>query len=184
MWANTDVVGMVGLRDEFIDIPYRFDTDVNAPALAEFKLNRANNSSTSSAYITVGTGIGVGLVVNNQTVKGLLHPEAGHIEALLKLRFIVKILIAAFFKVKRCPGDAFVGSCPYHRDCIEGMCSTGALAARLNCSSSAELAQIADNDPIWPTCAYYIAQLCAHLILIASPGWSSHNLIIFPSSHP
>lgn len=85
MWANIDVVGMVGLRDEFSSIPYRFDTDVNAPALAEFRLKRTDKSATSAAYITVGTGIGVGLVINGQTVKGLLHPEAGHIEVLLKL---------------------------------------------------------------------------------------------------
>ena len=79
----TDVVGTLGLRDEFKSIPFRFDTDVNAPAAAEFTMRKLSETSTSAAYITVGTGIGVGLVINNRTVKGLLHPEAGHIEVVI-----------------------------------------------------------------------------------------------------
>ena len=82
-WGMTDVVGMLGLYDEFKELPFRFDTDVNAPAVAEFNLTQTSTSvaaSSSTAYVTVGTGIGVGLVVNNLSVKGLLHPEAGHIE--------------------------------------------------------------------------------------------------------
>lgn len=78
-WRNTDVITLLGMKDEFSHIPYRFDTDVNAPALAEYHL-RNFSSSTSSAYITVGTGVGVGLVINGKTVHGLLHPEAGHVQ--------------------------------------------------------------------------------------------------------
>lgn len=89
------------MRDEFRHIPFKFDTDVNAPALAEFKLLH-QNSSTSSAYVTIGTGVGVGLVVNGNTVHGMMHPEAGHIE------------------VRRRENDQFAGSCPYHGCCIEG----------------------------------------------------------------
>lgn len=104
----------------------------------------------------IGTGIGVGLVINNQSVKGLLHPEAGHI------------------LVKRKPNDLmigdniFLGTCPYHKDCIEGMCSSGALALRANCSIQ-ELPLLTDDHEIWDITAYYIAQLCVNLILIASP---------------
>lgn len=60
-----------------LDCPYAFDTDVNAPAMSEFA--RMPAGATSCAYITVGTGIGVGLIVNGQAVHGLLHPEAGHV---------------------------------------------------------------------------------------------------------
>ena len=60
-----------------LDCPYAFDTDVNAPAMSEFA--RMPAGASSCAYITVGTGIGVGLIVNGQAVHGLLHPEAGHV---------------------------------------------------------------------------------------------------------
>ncbi len=54
-WANADVVGLLGFRDEFKHIPFKFDTDVNAPALAEYNLHKSA-TSTSCAYVTVGTG--------------------------------------------------------------------------------------------------------------------------------
>lgn len=152
-WANTDVIRLLGLRDELKHIPFKFDTDVNAPAMAEFMLKLSQDSAkkiTSSAYITVGTGVGMGLVVNGETVKGLLHPEAGHLQ------------------VKRRDGDDFVGTCPYHQCCVEGMCSSGALSMRKQCSAT-DLASLSDDDEIWDTCAYYIAQLCVSMILIASP---------------
>lgn len=150
-WMNTDVLKGVGINDEFSSFPFQFDTDVNAPALAEFKLKHSSSRDISScAYITVGTGVGVGLVVNGQTVKGLLHPEAGHLQ------------------VKRQEGDTYPGRCPFHGDCIEGMISSGALAERKGCDAS-ELANLSDDDPLWDTCAYYLGQLCADLLLIASP---------------
>lgn len=149
-WAYTDVVKLLGFYDEFKEYPFKFDTDVNAPALAEFTLHGKDASLTSCAYITVGTGIGVGFVVNGQTVKGMMHPEGGHIQ------------------VKRCPGDDFTGTCPFHGDCIEGMCSTGALTARANCNA-ADLPTLPDDHIIWDQCAYYIAQLCATIVMIASP---------------
>ena len=95
---NTDVLGILGVRHG--EIPYKFDTDVNAPALAEYFLHRESGTK-SCAYITVGTGIGVGLVIDGKTVHGLLHPEAGHI------------------RTGREPGDEFEGTCPYHGDCVE-----------------------------------------------------------------
>lgn len=149
-WGNTNVLEMLGLYDEFNTYPFRFDTDVNAPALAEYTLHGQAASLTSCAYITVGTGIGVGFVVNGNTVKGLMHPEGGHIQ------------------VKRCPGDEFPGTCPFHGDCIEGMCSTGALTARANCTAT-DLPSLPDDHIVWEHCAYYIAQLCATIIMVASP---------------
>ena len=76
---------------------------MNAPALSEFINVCRPKGQTSLAYITVGTGVGVGLVVNGATVHGLLHPEGGHVH------------------VKKRTGDDFEGSCPFHGDCIEGL---------------------------------------------------------------
>ena len=149
-WANTNVVGLLGMYDEFKHIPFRFDTDVNAPALAEYTLHGQGVKLTSCAYITVGTGIGVGFVVNGNTVKGMMHPEGGHIQ------------------VKRCSGDTFAGTCPFHSDCVEGMCSSGALCARASCISS-DLPTLPDDHIVWEHCAYYIAQLCATMVMISSP---------------
>lgn len=161
-WRNANVLKFLGVYDEFQHLPCLFDTDVNAPALAEFKYHQKNKGeapssseaghhATSGAYITIGTGVGVGLIINNESVKGLLHPEAGHIS------------------VRPCPGDEFYeGSCPFHGTCIEGMCSIGSLAKRLNCSKH-DLPSYPDDNPIWDKAAYYIAQLCVNLTLVASP---------------
>jgi fructokinase len=147
-WANTDVVGLLGLRDEFKHVPFKFDTDVNAPALAEFRLYK-KPGTTSMAYVTVGTGIGVGLVVNGAPVHGLVHPEGGHIQ------------------VARMAGDSFPGTCPFHKHCVEGMTSTGALALRAG-APAAELASLPDDHPVWDAAAYYLAQLCMTVVLTVS----------------
>lgn len=76
-WANTDVIGLLGVRDEFNGIPFKFDTDVNAPALAEFELYKSQDGSSSCAYITVGTGVGVGLIINGKPVHGR-YENASH----------------------------------------------------------------------------------------------------------
>ena len=146
-WKNTDVLGLLGVRE--FGKPFKFDTDVNAPALAEYFLHKESGRK-SCAYITIGTGIGVGLVIDGKTVHGLLHPEAGHI------------------RVGREPGDVFPGNCPYHSDCAEGMCASGALAMRKEIDAT-DLPNVPDNDPLWTTCAFYLAELCANLVLIASP---------------
>jgi fructokinase len=148
-WGNTNVLQLLGIYDEFKGIPYKFDTDVNAPAFAEYKFY-GKPEHTSCAYITIGTGVGVGLVINGKTVHGLAHPEAGHLH------------------VQKRIGDSFEGTCPYHGSCIEGMCSTGALAKRGNCRAE-DLPSLSDEDEVWEITSYYIAQLCASLIMMASP---------------
>ena len=148
-WMMTDVLGLLGLRDEYSSVPFEFDTDVNAPAMAEFKLHGHPNSQ-SCAYITVGTGVGVGLVINSKTVHGLVHPEGGHL------------------MVARHNGDEFLGTCPYHGSCVEGLCSSGSLASRSGCAAK-DLPTLADDDPVWDYCAAYLGQMCANLVLIASP---------------
>ena len=155
-WKNTDVLGLLKLRntEDCNNIPVRFDTDVNAPALAEYEFIRSkgnNDHITSCAYITVGTGVGVGLVVNKESIKGLMHPEAGHL---------------------RCPrldvNDNFEGVCPYHGSCVEGLVGTRALCARFGVSAK-ELKDLPDDLGHWNYVAYQLANLCVNLILIASP---------------
>jgi fructokinase len=152
LWRQADVVGP--LTAGLDGVPFAFDTDVNAPAMSEFA--RMPEGSTSCAYITVGTGVGVGLVVNGRPVHGLLHPEAGHVavppyrgEGTLQPHYAI-------------PGG------------VEANASSGAIAARkgLDPASAADrrkIAQLDDDDPVWDVTAYYLAGLCVNLILVASP---------------
>lgn len=108
------------------------------------------------AYITVGTGIGVGLVVNGQAVHGLMHPEGGHIPT------------------PPPPGDAFTGmrmKAFHHKmpDGAEANASAPALAARKGLKHWDELKGLSDDDPIWDVAAHYLAHMCVALVLLASP---------------
>eukprot|EP00903_Cladosiphon_okamuranus_P013672 g12733.t1 len=146
-WNMVDIVGF--LSDG--SVPCKFDTDVNAPALAEYMWGSKKEGETSCAYITVGTGVGVGLVVNGQAVHGLMHPEAGHL------------------CLKRMPGDDFAGvDATFGGASVEGLASTVALAARKNCQRE-DLPGVADEDPIWEATAHSLAGLCASLVLVVSP---------------
>jgi fructokinase len=109
-WSNTDVVGFLAAR---LEVPIAIDTDVNAAALGEGRWGAASDLE-SFCYITVGTGIGGGLVVNGQPLHGLLHPELGHMRI-------------PHDRIR----DPFRGICPYHGDCLEGLASGEALRARL-----------------------------------------------------
>lgn len=140
-WQYVDVVGSV--KD--FNVPIAFETDVNAPAMTEAALR----GDTSAAYITIGTGVGVGLVLESYPVHGLMHPEAAHI------------------KCERCPGDDYPGNCPYHGACIEGMSCAKAISDRLGISPDL-LGTIPDDNPVWNIEAYYIAQLCCAVIYLTS----------------
>lgn len=146
-WQNTDVVGALKL-----DVPTLFDTDVNAPAWAEFVLAA---SCSSLAYVTVGTGVGVGLVINGAPVHGLLHPEAGHIAC---PQFPGDDLDAAGLTSLNCPNWFEV----------EAMCATRALARRAHCDPD-DLKSLPDDHPVWDAAAHYLASMCANLVLVASP---------------
>lgn len=97
-------------KQAFPNAKIGFDTDVNAAALGE--LAHGNHGVQNLAYITVGTGIGVGAVIDSKPVHGQLHPETGHI--------LVR---------RRAGDDEYCGGCPYHGDCLEGVASAGAIAA-------------------------------------------------------
>jgi fructokinase len=143
-WANTDLVGMVRRA---LGRPVGFDTDVNGAVLAEWKWG-AGQQLESLAYVTVGTGIGAGVLHHGRAVHGLMHPEIGHI------------------RVLRHPGDMdFAGICPFHGDCLEGLACGPAIAAR----TGRTLNQAGEHDAIWDIEADYLGQLCAHLVLMHSP---------------
>jgi fructokinase len=143
-WSNTDLAGM--LAREF-SCPVGFDTDVNAAAFGEHRWG-AGQDVASLVYVTVGTGIGAGVLVDGAPLHGLMHPEMGHMMP------------------RRHALDAdFAGICPFHRDCLEGVASGPAIVAR----SGAQLWQLDEAHPQWELEADYLGQLCAHLVLAVSP---------------
>lgn len=126
--------------------PIAIDTDVNAAALAEARLG-AGAGVGSLAYVTVGTGIGGGVVVAGRTIKGLLHPEMGHIH------------------VERDPRDVgFAGICPFHGDCLEGLASGPAVMARWR----ARAEDLPQSHPGREILGGYLGQLAATIALMLS----------------
>lgn len=142
-WAGCDIHGHFARR---FDVPIAIDTDVAGAALAEGMWG-ASQGCAVHAYATIGTGVGLGLVVNGQVVHGHLHPEAGHM------------------RIRRQPGDLFAGACPSHGDCLEGLVGGPALAARL----PIPVADMADDDPLWQQIAGDLAEWTTMLILAVSP---------------
>jgi fructokinase len=142
-WANTDVLGALAAA---FAVPLGFDTDVNAAALGEHRFGAAVGLDTF-CYLTVGTGIGGGGMVNGQLLHGLLHPEIGHM---------------------RVPHDRardpFEGVCPYHGDCLEGLASGSALSARWGRPPE----EIDDADA-WVLEAEYLALGLYNVICTLSP---------------
>src|SRR5581483_3564813 len=130
-WQHANVVGR--LRDA-LGVPVGWDTDVNGAALGERRWG-AGGDADPLVYITVGTGIGGGALVNGQPVHGLLHPEMGH------------LLVPAF------EGDTFPGVCPYHGRCLEGVACGPALQQRTGRPAS----ELAPDDPVWDLEAQYLA---------------------------
>ena len=128
-----------------LDCPWALDTDVNAAALAEYGRGSAIGCD-SICYITVGTGVGGGLVIGGRPVHGALHPEIGHL------------------RLRRAPGDAFAGTCRFHQDCIEGLVSGPALAVRFGMAAR----DIPDDHPAWQAVAFDIGELAASIFLATS----------------
>ena len=142
-WSNFDFVGQ--LQRDF-DVPIGFDTDVNGAALAEH-LYGAGKGKTSLVYVTVGTGIGGGVIIDGKVLQGASHPEIGH------------------FYPRRSPKDwHFTGSCPYHGDCLEGLASGPAIAKRWG----ADLSTLASGHEAHGIVADYLAQLCHTLFAVTS----------------
>jgi len=144
-WRDTDLAGPFART---FRLPVGLDSDVNGAAIAESRWGAARGARIS-AYITVGTGIGGGLVVDGRSVRGLSHPEMGHVYP------------------RRHPADgAFAGVCPFHGDCLEGLASGPAILARWGLPLSA----LPPGHPGHAIIASYLAQLCVMLQAVAEPG--------------
>ncbi len=144
-WTHADL--LKPLRDAFPDVPIALDTDVNGAAIGEMTWG-AGQGLDSFAYVTVGTGIGVGIVNNGLPVHGLLHPEAGHI------------------RVRHdWTADPYAGRCPFHGDCVEGLASGPTLKDRTGIAGE----DLPDDHPAWGLIAEYLGQLYHTLCLTTSP---------------
>lgn len=142
-WPGTDVAVRLARR---YGVPTGFDTDVNGAALAEGRWGAAQGLA-DFAYITVGTGVGVGLVTAGHPITGFTHAELGHI------------------RVVRVEGDDWPGSCPFHGGCVEGLAAGSAIQARTGTCGS----QLPADHPVWPLVAHTLGQLLHVLVLTAAP---------------
>ena len=142
-WAHTDVSGEIGRR---LGVPVAFDTDVNAAALGEHRWGALQGLDVC-CYLTVGTGIGGGILVGGTPVHGLQHPEVGHL------------------RIPHDRGeDPFPGVCPFHGDCWEGLASGPAMEARWGRPAD----EVADDAP-WALEARYLALGVLALMAVVSP---------------
>lgn len=133
--------------EEALGLPVGFDTDVNAAALGEATWGCTRGLS-SSIYVTVGTGVGVGVVIDGRPYHGMMHPEAGHLF------------------VARHPDDPMPqGVCPYHPNCLEGLASGPAIERRWGKKAQ----ELSDRPEVWTLEAYYIAQALCGYMMILSP---------------
>ena len=139
-WSGVDLVG------EFagLGMPVSLDTDVNAAALAEDRWGAAAGTRVS-IYVTIGTGIGAGLIVNGRPVHGLGHPEAGHIPVAAR--------------------DGFAGICPFHGACLEGLASGPAIMAR----TGGRAEDLPNDHIVWQHVAAELGDMLAILLLTVAP---------------
>jgi len=142
-WMDTD---MAGPFRRALSVPVAVDTDVNGAALAEHRWGAARGDDPV-VFVTVGTGIGGGVLVAGRPVHGAVHPEMGHV------------------RVPRDPGDPFPGACPYHADCLEGLASAGAMRERWGVPPEA----LPPEHPGWELEAHYLALGLAAVVAVLSP---------------
>ncbi len=159
-WQNYDLLSALKKR---IPVPMEIDTDVNGSCLGELTFGCAKGLE-SVIYITIGTGVGVGIAVNGTLLHGMLHPEGGHI------------------LLSKHPEDHYAGKCPFHPNCLEGLCAGPAIEERWG----AKAVTLKDRSEVWELEAYYIAQALVNYIMILSPqkiilgGGVMHQEQLFP----
>ena len=145
-WRNFDLLN--NLKEKF-SCNIHIDTDVNVAALAEGKWG-FENELQSCLYLTIGTGIGGGMFLNNKLLHGISHPEMGHII------------------IKKHPDDNFEGVCPYHEDCLEGLASGFAIEKRFG--KKAQNLDLKEKQFMKKIISYYLAQALSNYVLILSPS--------------
>ncbi len=147
-WSGADVLGVLAGD---LGVPVAIDTDVAGAALAEGRWG-ASVGCPVHVYLTIGTGIGGGIVVDGKPLHGSFHPEMGHV------------------RVRRAAGDAFMGVCRVHGDCLEGLAAGPAIAARTGRPAE----ELGSDDPVWALVAGEVGDLMASLILMLAP----HRIVI------
>ncbi len=159
-WGFYDIAGAFS---KALQVPIGFDTDVNAAALGEARYGAAKGLD-SAIYITIGTGIGVGVLSEGKLLHGMLHPEAGHI------------------LIGKLEGDTYEGKCPFHKTCFEGMAAGPAIEARWGMKGD----KLADKPEVWELEADYIAHALVNYTMTLSPkriilgGGVMNQLQLFP----
>ncbi|WEV70257.1 ROK family protein [Lactobacillus sp. ESL0785] len=145
-WQNTNFVGFLQKQ---INVPIFFTTDVNGSAYGEYVMSLLSNEDIDSlVYYTIGTGVGGGALINGHLIGSQGHPEMGHV------------------LLKRHPDDLdFVGVCPFHHDCLEGLVSGPTFEARLHKPG----VQIPLDNHVWDVMSYYVAQAVLQVTLILRP---------------
>lgn len=142
-WSGTDLAVRLARRYER---PLAIQTDVNGAALAEGRWGAAQGMATH-VYITIGTGVGVGVVTGGRPVQGVAHGEAGHM------------------RIPRAPGDSYSGWCRFHGDCVEGLISGPALAERFGAPGQA----LPDEGPQWELFVHDLTGLLHNLVVTFAP---------------
>ncbi len=159
-WQGYDLVG--NLKKE-LQLPIELDTDVNGSCLGELTFGCAKGLS-SVVYITIGTGVGVGIAINGKLLHGMLHPEGGHII------------------LNKHIDDKYEGFCPFHKTCLEGLAAGPAIEGRWG----EKAVNLKDKTEVWELEAYYIAQALTTYIFTLSPnkiilgGGVMHQEQLFP----
>jgi len=142
-WSHVRIVGPISRR---LGVPIGWDTDVNGAALGEARWGAAGGVDPV-VYLTIGTGIGGGAIVNGAPIHGLQHPEMGHVP------------------MPRIDGDAFAGVCIFHGRCLEGVASGPAIEARCGRPAS----ELSPDDPSWDLTARYLAYGLSTFVVTLSP---------------
>lgn len=140
-WRNFNIKDYL---EKYLDVPMYFDTDVNVACYGEYMKSFYGKNVL---YLTVGTGVGGGAIVNGKIISGALTPEMGHI------------------RVSRRSDDSFEGNCPSHKDCLEGLISGPALEKHYRKKSE----DLLNNEEVWDLVGYYLAQALVNYTYILTP---------------
>lgn len=142
-WKNYNICGYFS---KYLHVPVGFDTDVNGSLLGEAAWGCAKGLKTA-LYITIGTGVGVGVMAEGKLLHGMQHPEGGHI------------------LIPRREDDTYIGKCPYHGTCLEGLAAGPAIEARWGRRAE----KLSGQQEVWDLEAYYLAYAITNYILLFSP---------------
>ena len=142
-WRDYDIVGDF---EKALGCPVGFDTDVNGSVLGEVTFGQAKGKNCV-IYLTIGTGVGVGAIVDGRLIHGMMHPEGGHV------------------LLNRLPQDTYKGFCPFHANCMEGLAAGPAIEGRWG----KKAIELADRAEVWEMEAEYIAQALVDYTMTLSP---------------